>query len=107
MFNDDGIAHPSDDSFSQNKHLWKIGVEILSGEYKVNINSDSVLEDKPNKIQLTSLKYPEVAILLGGLDLLAGLAKAFIGYWRWGNPKADKWQQLHEFVDGKSNSPTT
>lgn len=85
MFNDDGI---SVDSFPQNKHLWEIGVEILNRECKVNRNHDPVLKDKPNKIQLTSLKSPQVAILLG-LDLVAAFGKAFIGYWRCGNPKVD------------------
>lgn len=68
MFNDNKIAHLSNKHFSrnkcfsQNKHLWKIGVEILNGKYKANINGDPVLKDRPNKIQLSSSL--EVAILL-------------------------------------------
>lgn len=50
MFDDDGIAHPSVDSFPQNKHLREVGVEILNREYKVNINHYPGLKDKPNKI---------------------------------------------------------
>lgn len=50
MFSGDGIPHYSADSFSQNKHLWNIGIRIHNTEYKANINGDAVLKDKPNKI---------------------------------------------------------
>lgn len=64
MFNDNKIAHLSNKCFSQNTHLWKTRVEILNGKYKASINGDPVLKDRPNKIQLSSLKSLEIAILL-------------------------------------------
>lgn len=47
-----------------------------------------------------------MAMLMWGLDLVADLGKALIGYERCHNPEVDKWQQLHQFADSKSNSPT-
>lgn len=41
-----------------------------------------------------------------GLDLVADLGKIFIGYQKCHGPKVDKWQQLHQFSNSKSNSPT-